>query len=79
MKAELLGRLGLRPDDMAGKTAVVTGAGQGIGKELAIALSRLGACVVIAEIKDTGAEDRVADTCGRRAGAFRESGHFGRE
>ncbi|MGA9138755.1 MAG: SDR family oxidoreductase [Methanocella sp.] len=56
MKADLLVRLGLRSDDLAEKTAVVTGAGQGIGRELAIALSRLGAAVVIAEIKDTGAE-----------------------
>lgn len=56
MGADLLERLRLRSGDLAGKTAVVTGAGQGIGRELAIALSRLGTAVVIAEIKDTGAE-----------------------
>ncbi|HMK48175.1 MAG TPA: SDR family oxidoreductase [Methanocella sp.] len=56
MKAELLKTLGLKPDDLAGRVAVVTGAGQGIGKELSLALSMIGASVVLAEIKDTGAE-----------------------
>jgi NAD(P)-dependent dehydrogenase (short-subunit alcohol dehydrogenase family) len=56
MKAGLLEQLGLAPGALAGKVAVVTGAGQGIGKELALALSMLGASVVLAEIKDTGAE-----------------------
>lgn len=52
----MLRKLGLTSSDLSGKVAVVTGAGQGIGKELAIALSMLGAAVVVAEIKDTGAE-----------------------
>jgi NAD(P)-dependent dehydrogenase (short-subunit alcohol dehydrogenase family) len=39
-----------------GKVAVVTGAGQGIGKEAARALAYLGASVVIAELKDNGRE-----------------------
>jgi NAD(P)-dependent dehydrogenase (short-subunit alcohol dehydrogenase family) len=56
MKAGLLEQLGLAPGALAGKVAVVTGAGQGIGKELALALSMLGASVVLAEIKDTGAD-----------------------
>jgi NAD(P)-dependent dehydrogenase (short-subunit alcohol dehydrogenase family) len=52
----LIEKLGLPRDALAGKVAVVTGAGRGIGKELARALARLGAKVVIAEIADTGAE-----------------------
>jgi NAD(P)-dependent dehydrogenase (short-subunit alcohol dehydrogenase family) len=68
MRAQLLEKLGLKPDDLSGKTAVVTGAGQGIGKELAVALSMLGAGVVIAELKDTGAEvEAQIRTAGGRA------------
>jgi NAD(P)-dependent dehydrogenase (short-subunit alcohol dehydrogenase family) len=43
-------------DSLKGKVAVVTGAGQGIGRETARILARLGAAVVIAEIRDTGAD-----------------------
>jgi hypothetical protein len=39
-----------------GHVAVVTGAGQGIGKETARALAYLGACVAIAEINESGLE-----------------------
>jgi NAD(P)-dependent dehydrogenase (short-subunit alcohol dehydrogenase family) len=39
-----------------GHIAVVTGAGQGIGKETARALAYLGACVAIAEINESGLE-----------------------
>ena len=47
--------LGLRSDALAGKVAVVTGAGDGIGLETAHALAWLGAAVVIAEINaETG-------------------------
>ena len=52
----LVEKMGLPRDALAGKVAVVTGAGRGIGKELARALAWLGAKVVIAEIADTGAE-----------------------
>jgi len=52
----LIEKLGLPRDALAGKAAVVTGAGRGIGKELARALAWLGAKVVIAEIANTGAE-----------------------
>jgi NAD(P)-dependent dehydrogenase (short-subunit alcohol dehydrogenase family) len=67
MRAQLLEKLGLKPDDLAGKVAVVTGAGQGIGKELAIALSLLGTAVIIAELQDTGAEveAQIRTACGR--------------
>ncbi|HYF76155.1 MAG TPA: SDR family NAD(P)-dependent oxidoreductase, partial [Symbiobacteriaceae bacterium] len=50
-------RLGLRTDELAGQVAVITGAGQGIGREAALALAGLGAKVVVADINaDTGAE-----------------------
>ncbi len=52
----LVEKMGLPRDALAGKVAVITGAGRGIGKELARALAWLGAGVVIAEIADTGAE-----------------------
>jgi len=47
-------QIGLAPDALAGQVAVVTGAGQGIGREIAIAFARLGASVVVAEISDMG-------------------------
>ncbi len=52
----LIQKMGLPCDALAGKVAVVTGAGRGIGKELARALAWLGAKVIIAEIAETGAE-----------------------
>nr|WP_255668457.1 SDR family oxidoreductase [Methanocella sp. CWC-04] len=52
----MLDKLGLSLGSLTGKVAVITGAGGGIGKELAIGLSMLGASVVIAEIGDSGAE-----------------------
>jgi len=55
MLTEKLQKLGLSASDMNGKVVLITGAGQGIGKELALAMSRLGAAVIIAEIKDSGA------------------------
>lgn len=41
-------------NELKGKVAVVTGAGQGIGKETARVLAYLGASVVIAELRKTG-------------------------
>ncbi len=43
-------------DSFKDKVAVVTGAGQGIGRETARILAHLGARVVVAEIRDTGAD-----------------------
>ena len=41
--------------DLAGKVALVTGAGAGIGKAIALAMARNGAAVVVNDINDTGA------------------------
>jgi NAD(P)-dependent dehydrogenase (short-subunit alcohol dehydrogenase family) len=49
-------RIGLDRNTFARQTAVVTGAGRGIGREVARAFAWLGACVVIAEISDEGQE-----------------------
>lgn len=54
-----LEKLGLTATSLKGKVAVISGAGRGIGKELAIALSRLGAGVVIAELNDNGMDVEV--------------------
>ena len=54
MLYEKLQKMGLARNSLEGKVAVVTGAGRGIGKELARALAWMGARVVIAEISDSG-------------------------
>src|SRR5436190_19931939 len=41
-------------DDLKGKVAVVTGAGSGIGRELALACGREGMRVVIADVDEPG-------------------------
>lgn len=52
--AEILQQLNLPPGLLAGKTAVITGAGRGIGREIAHAFGWLGANVMLADISDTG-------------------------
>jgi len=45
------------PFDLSGKVAMVTGGGQGLGRQFALALARAGADIAIAEINpDTGRE-----------------------
>jgi NAD(P)-dependent dehydrogenase (short-subunit alcohol dehydrogenase family) len=57
MKQPIISQLGLNPQSLLGETAIVTGAGGGIGFEAARALLWLGANVVIAEIDPgTGAQ-----------------------
>jgi NAD(P)-dependent dehydrogenase (short-subunit alcohol dehydrogenase family) len=57
--SSLLLNTGLTRDRLAGRVAVVTGAGNGIGRETARALAWLGAQVVIAELD----EGSGAETC----------------
>ena len=50
--------LGLR-----GKTAIVTGGSKGIGREIALALTREGADVVVAARGQAAVDETVADIC----------------
>jgi NAD(P)-dependent dehydrogenase (short-subunit alcohol dehydrogenase family) len=52
---------------LAGKVAVITGAGQGIGRETALLFAREGANVVVADINRAAAEQVVAEIGAERA------------
>lgn len=54
---------------LRGKTAVVTGAGAGIGRALAVELSRRGARVACSDIDQAGL-DQTVELCGSDAAAF---------
>jgi NAD(P)-dependent dehydrogenase (short-subunit alcohol dehydrogenase family) len=59
--------------ELQGQAAIVTGAGRGIGRAIALELASMGADVVVAELSEEGAA-RVADevrAAGRRAVAIR--------
>jgi len=51
--------------DLSGKSAVITGSGNGIGKAIALALADLGLNVAIADIEESAA-DQVATEAGKR-------------
>ena len=49
------------PFNLSGKVAMVTGAGQGLGYEMALTLADAGADIVVAEINDETGEQAAAD------------------
>ncbi|HEX5497680.1 MAG TPA: SDR family NAD(P)-dependent oxidoreductase, partial [Thermomicrobiales bacterium] len=52
-----------RTGDLAGQTAIVTGAGSGLGQASALALARAGATVIVTELPDRLA--RADETVGQ--------------
>jgi NAD(P)-dependent dehydrogenase (short-subunit alcohol dehydrogenase family) len=54
---ELLAKAGVCQNALANQVAVITGAGRGIGRECAMALSQMGAKVIIAELDSESGED----------------------
>ena len=63
--ADLSSRSLAEPISLAGRTAVVTGGGRGLGKAIALRLSEAGANVVIGDI-----EDELAKSAAARAALF---------
>ena len=54
--------------DLHGRTALVTGAGSGIGRATALALAREGCSVIAADIDEASAE-KTAARCGELGGS----------
>ncbi|HMA76740.1 MAG TPA: SDR family NAD(P)-dependent oxidoreductase, partial [Candidatus Krumholzibacteriaceae bacterium] len=46
--------------DLKGKTAIVTGAGQGIGREIALALAGSGVDIAVVDVNPEGASETVS-------------------
>lgn len=59
--------------DPSGKTAIITGAGSGIGRATAVALAAAGANIVIADVNEEGAAETAAliDKAGGKAATVR--------
>src|SRR5438309_6627336 len=59
--------------ELDGQVAIVTGAGRGIGRAIALELASLGANIVVAELNSVGAESTANEVkeLGRRASALR--------
>jgi gluconate 5-dehydrogenase len=59
--------------DLTGQTALVTGGGSGLGRDMALALAEAGANLVVPDVKGELAEDTAADVraLGRQAVAFK--------
>jgi NAD(P)-dependent dehydrogenase (short-subunit alcohol dehydrogenase family) len=59
--------------DLEGQVAIVTGAGRGIGRAIALELARLGADIAVAEMNQASADETAAsvEQAGRRAIATR--------
>ena len=58
--------------DLTGKIAVITGAGRGIGQNIAISLAKAGADIAVAELKEEFAADTVEkiSSLGRKVKAY---------
>jgi 3-oxoacyl-[acyl-carrier protein] reductase len=55
--------------ELSGKTAIVTGAGRGLGRSMALGLARAGANVVITAVRHRQEIDRVAEAVAKTPGA----------
>jgi len=73
-----------RPPDLAGvfrldgRTAVVTGAGSGIGRQIAKTLAGAGASIVVADIDDSAGIETVRQVTGEGGGAVFQHADVGR-